>query len=225
LEKVLDAHPGVAACDESMVFGIIPQRVDVNAPFIPAQRLNVARELYVRNFAAVLGAPVTGKALLDKNPAQTVWLPAFLRAFPELRVLIVLRDPRDVIISLYFQDHRNTNYFTFEQLAQHYVSVMDVWLAVREWEELTWLETRYEDLVADLTKEGGRATGFMGLEWDENQTRFYERNRGKTVLSNNYRDVTQPVYKRAVGRWRAYEKELAPILPMLEPYCRKFGYV
>ena len=105
LERVLDAHPGVAACDESMAFGIIPQRIDVTAPSIPAQRLNVARELYVRNFATVLGAPVTGKALLDKNPAQTVWLPAFLRAFPELRVLIALRDPRDVIISLYFQDH------------------------------------------------------------------------------------------------------------------------
>ena len=56
---------------------------------------------------------------------------------------------------------------------------MDVWLAVREWEGLTWLETRYEDLVADLEKEGGRVTGFLGLEWHENQTRFYERNRGK----------------------------------------------
>ena len=39
-----------------------------------------------------------------------------------------------------------------------------------------------------------------------------------------YHDVTRPVYTRSVGRWRAYEKYLAPILPALEPYCRRFGY-
>ena len=101
---------------------------------------------------------------------------------------------------------------------------MEVWLAAREWKDLAWLETRYEDLVADMQKEGGRVTRFLGLEWHENQARYYERNREKTVMSNNYSDVTQPVYKRSVGRWRAYEKQLAPILPMLEPYCRRFGY-
>jgi tetratricopeptide (TPR) repeat protein len=224
LEKVLDAHPSVAACDESPVFKKIQPRIDIAAPNIPAQRLNVLRELYVKSLATVLGTSVQGKTLLDKNPSRTIWLPAFLRAFPELRVLIALRDPRDVMISLYFQDHPNTNYLTFEQLARHYVSVMDVWLAVREWAELNWMETRYEDVVADLEKEGGRVTKFLGLEWHENQARFYERNREKPILSTNYTDVTKPVYKRSVGRWRVYEKHLAPVLSVLEPYCKRFGY-
>ena len=39
-----------------------------------------------------------------------------------------------------------------------------------------------------------------------------------------YQDVTRPVYARSVGRWRAYEKHLAPILPALDPYCRMVGY-
>ena len=128
------------------------------------------------------------------------------------------------MISLYFQDHPNTNYLTFEQLAQHYVSVMEVWLAVREWEGLAWVETRYEDVVADLRKEGGRVTEFLGLQWHENQAQFFDRNREKPILSTNYTDVTKPVYKRSVGRWRAYEKQLASVLPVLEPYCKKFGY-
>jgi tetratricopeptide (TPR) repeat protein len=224
LERVLDAHPSVAACDEPPVFKRIQARIDVAAPSIPAQRLNVLRELYVKSMATILGTPVQGKILLDKNPSRTVWLPAFLRAFPDLRVLIALRDPRDVMISLYFQDHPNTNYLTFEQLAQHYVSVMDVWLAVRRWKGLNWLETRYEDVVADLHKEGGRVTKFLGLEWHENQSRYFERNREKPILSTNYTDVTKPVYKRSVGRWRVYEKQLTPVLPMLAPYLKEFGY-
>ena len=224
LERILDAHPAVAACDESLAFKKIQCQVNLAAPAIPAQRLNVLRQHYVKSLATVLGTAVEGKTLLDKNPSRTIWLPAFLRVFPELRVLIALRDPRDVMISLYFQDHPNTNYLTFEQLAQHYASVMDVWLAVREWEGLTWMETKYEDIVADLQKEGSRVTKFLGPEWHENQGRFYERNREKPILSTNYADVTKPVYKRAVGRWRPYEKQLAPALAILEPYCKKFGY-
>jgi tetratricopeptide (TPR) repeat protein len=224
LERILDAHPGVAACDESLVFKKIQPLVDITAASIPAPRLNAVRQLYVKSLTTVLGLPEQGRLLLDKNPSRTIWLAAFLRVFPELRVLIGLRDPRDIMISLYFQDHPNTNYLTFEELAKHYRGVMDVWLAVREWEGLAWLETRYEDVVADLHKEGGRVTKFLGLEWHENQERFHEKNREKPILSTNYTDVTKPVYKRSVGRWRVYEKQLASALPLLEPYCKRFGY-
>ena len=78
--------------------------------------------------------------------------------------------------------------------------------------------------MAGLEKEGRRATEFLGLEWHEAQARFYEKSRTKQHYSPTYQDVTRPVYSRSVGRWRAYEKHLAPILPALEPYCRKFGY-
>ena len=224
LERILDAHPVIAACDEAVAYQTLQPLTDITVPNIPAQRLNVLRQRYMKNLIRVLGVPGEGKFLLDKNPSRTVWLPAFLRAFPELRVLIALRDPRDVMVSLYFQNQANTNHLTFEQLAQYYCNIMDVWLAVREWEGLVWMETRYEDVVADLQKEGGRVTKFLGLEWHENQARFYERNREKPILSTNYSDVTKPVYTRSVGRWRVYEKHLAPILPLLEPYCKKFGY-
>ncbi len=43
-------------------------------------------------------------------------------------------------------------------------------------------------------------------------------------FSPTYQDVTQPINSRSVGRWQAYEKYLAPVLPSLEPFCRAFGY-
>jgi hypothetical protein len=224
LEKILDAHPTVAACDECMAISKVIAPVKAATPVVPAQHLNVWRQRYLKILTKSAGLPAPDKLLVDKNPPQTVWLPSFLRVFPELRVLIALRDPRDVILSLYFQNHTHSNYLSFELLAQHYCCVMEVWLAVREWEGMAWMETRYEDIVADMQKEGSRVTEFLGLQWHENQAKYYDRNREKPVMSTNYSDVTQPVYQRSVGRWRAYEKQLAPILPVLEPYCRKFGY-
>ena len=99
---------------------------------------------------------------------------------------------------------------------------MDIWLAVREWEGFEWMETRYEDIVLDLEKEGRRVTRFFDLDWHEKQKLFYENR--KQLYSPTYQDVTRPVYRRSVGRWGAYEKHLAPILPALESYCRKLGY-
>ncbi|HZV33274.1 MAG TPA: sulfotransferase [Verrucomicrobiae bacterium] len=225
LERILDAHPSVAAGDESMAFNTIGGLVDVMAAEIPADGLNFIRQRFLKNFWKTLGSPTEGKTLLDKNPAVTPYLPPYLRAFPELRVLIALRDPRDVLVSCYFETLTNYSHLSFENLALHYSCVMGVWLMVREWEGLAWLETRYEDIVADLEKEGGRVTKFLGLEWHENQSKFHEKNREKPIMSTtNYTNVTTPVYARSMGRWRVYEKYMEGILPVLEPFCREFGY-
>ena len=228
LEQVLDAHPGVAALDEPTAFLDILQPEFHKSKELSSARLNTLRRLYTEALLREAGPAATGKLLLDKNPSPTARLPLWLKVFPELRVLIALRDPRDVVLSCYFQNiplnAANVNFLSFERLATHYADLMDIWLAVREWEGFAWLEVRYEDTVADLEKEGRRVNEFLGLTWHEDQGRFYEKSRTKQLYSPTYQDVTRPVYSRSVARWRAYEKHLAPILPALEPYCRKFGY-
>jgi hypothetical protein len=36
--------------------------------------------------------------------------------------------------------------------------------------------------------------------------------------------VIEPLYSRSIGRWRRYEEELKPVLPMLAPWAERFGY-
>ena len=228
LEQVLDSHPEVAALDEPTAFLDVLQPEFHKSKELSSARLNALRRLYTQALLRELGPPGAGKLLLDKNPSPTARLPLWLRVFPELRVIIALRDPRDVILSCYFQNialnAANVNFLSFERLAKHYADLIDIWLAVREWEGFAWLEMRYEDIVAGLEKEGRRVTEFLRLTWHDNQARFYEKSREKQLYSPTYQDVTRPVYSRSVARWRAYEKYLAPILPALEPYCRAFGY-
>jgi Tfp pilus assembly protein PilF len=228
LEQVLDAHSGVAALDEPTAFLNVLQPEFHKSKELSSARLNTLRRLYTQALLREVGPAGTGKLLVDKNPSPTARLPLWLKVFPELRVLIALRDPRDVVLSCYFQNiplnATNVNFLSLERLAKHYADLMDIWLAVREWEGFAWLEVRYEDTVAGLEKEGRRVTEFLGLAWREEQGRFYEKSRTKQLYSPTYQDVTRPVYSRSVARWRAYEKHLAPILPALEPYCRKFGY-
>ena len=228
MEQILGAHPAILALDEPHLFQtvLIPEFQKVRP--LSSARLDIVRRLYRNAMEEECRCDASGKLLLEKNPSLTAALPTWLRVFPDLRVVIALRDPRDVVISCYFQNLplnvANANFLSLERTARHYAALMDVWLAVRQWEGVQWIETRYEDTVADLENEGRRVTEFLGLPWNDAQRRFYEKSRKQLVHCPTYHDVTRPVYTRSVARWRAYEKHLAPVLAILEPYCRAFGY-
>jgi hypothetical protein len=228
LEQILGAHPEVASLDESLSFDNVAARLYINSTQWPSARLNVIRRRYVQAFLAELGAYKEGQMILDKNPSPTVRLRIWLRVFPELKVIMALRDPRDVVISCYFQNIPinpvNANFLSLERTATHYSNLMDVWLAVRQWEGFSWIETKYEDTVANVEQEGRRVTEFLGLGWHEAQARFHDKSKQKRLFSPTYHDASQPIYKRSVARWSAYEKHLAPVMPLLAPYCKALGY-
>ncbi len=151
-----------------------------------------------------------------------------LRVFPELKVIIALRDPRDVVVSCFFLNimlnATNVNFLSLERTVKHYADLMDTWLRMRELGGFDWIETCYEDVVLNMEKEGRKATEFLGLPWHPNQARFHETARQKVLYAPTYHDVTQPVYARAVGRWELYAEALHPFQARLAPYGRAFGY-
>jgi hypothetical protein len=168
------------------------------------------------------------RLVLDKNPSNTAWLHVWLRLFPLSKIVIPLRDPRDLMVSLYYQNlplnWATVGFLSLEGTAKFYSDCMDVWLRMRELGGFEWIETRYEDVVINLESEGRRVTSFLGLPWHEAQASYYETARRKFVYSPTHNEVTQPIYSRAVGRWKNYAKALDSLQPGLAKYCRAFGY-
>lgn len=239
LEQILGAHPEIAAFDEPMAFPdeVAEKLAPMNAPSALTEKalnaLTAAQRAHFqqRYFKSLLRENFTGQArglLLDKNPSPTAWLHLWLRLFPELKVIIALRDPRDVVVSCYFQNLRlnatNANFLSLERTVTHYADLMDVWLRMRDLGGFDWIETRYEDIVANLEPEGRRVTEFLGLSWHPQQAAYHEINRNKFVFSPTYNEATRPVYKTAVGRWKNYADALGPVQERLGRYCRIFNY-
>jgi Flp pilus assembly protein TadD len=239
LEQILGAHPDLAAFDESEAFvqEIWDQLAPMNAAqaltlnglnaLAPARRADLKRRYFKSLLREVEGEP-RARVLLDKNPSPTAALHLWLRVFPESKVIIALRDPRDVVISCFFQNlmltPTNANFLSLERAAKHYGDLMDVWLRLRDLGGFDWIETRYEDVVGNVEAEGQRVTQFLGLAWHPNQANHREAGRRKFLFAPTYNDVAKPVHKRAVGRWQHYAQELAPIQERLAPYCRTFSY-
>jgi hypothetical protein len=116
------------------------------------------------------------------------------------------------------------NFLSIERTVKHYTDLMDVWLRLRDLGGFDWLETRYEDVVENVEEEGRRVTGFLGLGWDPQQANYFETSRRKFLYAPTYHDVTQPIYRKAVGRWQRYAEALEPVRQTLAPYCRAFDY-
>ncbi|MCX6923714.1 MAG: sulfotransferase [Verrucomicrobia bacterium] len=239
LEQILDAHPDVLAFDEPVSLNqevtshinLTPVEGEAQLTTLdalPASQRADMRRRYVKSLLREIQGEPAARILLDKNPSATMSLNVWLRVFPELKVIIALRDPRDVIISCFFLNimlnSTNVNFLSLERTAKHYADLMDVWLRMRELGGFDWIETRYEDVVADLEGQGKRVTEFLGLTWHPGQGRYHETARRKFLFAPTYHDVTQPVYRRAIGRWERYAEALEPIQSRLAPYCRAFGY-
>jgi hypothetical protein len=239
LEQVLDAHPDLVSSEERDFIGrellhcVVAGRGKISLlealNQLRTQEIDRERRRYFGAMEYLLDQPIAGRMHLDKNPAYNLTIPLVLRVFPETRLIIALRDPRDVVLSCYLRylplNAVSVRFLDIERTAERYALDMSAWLTFRDLIDVPWCEIRYEDTVADLAAQAGRALDTLGLNWDDQVLNYRDRLlRSKQVTSPTYEAVAQPIYTRAIGRWRNYQQLLEPALATLEPFVRGFGY-
>jgi tetratricopeptide (TPR) repeat protein len=235
LETQLERLTNVVSFDESGAFdggalssaGLVG-RIQVLRAMRPGGRAHVqaARHHYARSIASLHRRPIMGSPIIvDKNPTQLLQLPLWLRILPEVRFLVALRDPRDVVVSSYFFDlppnFISLQFLDWESTARHYAALMDLWRRQRDTLPADcWLESRYEDMVAGAQGETARIARFLGLTTEEKS----DPHPSAAVHSPNYATATATVHGRSVGRWPHYEEYLRSSAAVLAPFLREFGY-
>jgi hypothetical protein len=237
VERALAAHPEIVTTEErSPLTPAIRHLIGTGGsaasldgpPDIGAEpRVSEARALFWQHAETVAG-PLGGRLLVDKLPLNLVDLGYANLLFPEARVLVALRDPRDVCLSCFMQrfrlDDSMINFCSLEQTAETYAAVMGLWLAYRDSLSLAWREFRYEDLVEDFEAVVRGLLAFVGLDWHEAVAGYREQAARRPVATPSYRQVTREIYRESIGRWRAYGDVLAPVQPVLAPFVEAFGY-
>jgi tetratricopeptide (TPR) repeat protein len=240
LEQALDAHPDIVSAEETTIIendayatlrAAVPSETTMFAGLVGASvdTLRSARERYFQSMSACLGVPTDARLFIDKNPSFQALIITYIRFFPEVRLIIALRDPRDVVMSCFMLPHwplstGNVMFLNLENTVKAYTRAMGNWQTLKPMVKNPWLEIRYEDMVDDLESVLRQTLNFLGLDWDAKVLGFDAHARKKVLRSPTYSDVAQPVYKRARGRWRNYQKYLEPHLGTLEPLVKAFGY-
>ena len=75
--------------------------------------------------------------------------------------------------------------------------------------DLKIMDVSYEELTSDPEAVSRRLVEFCSLTWDERCLEFYKTSRA--VATSSYDQVSQPIYKESVERWRHYEQYLEPL--------------
>jgi len=238
MEQILDAHPAVTTTGEASLLTNVTQLVkSMNSQGLGYPEglaglddadLSTLRQAYWQAVEEWHGGQLSDRNLVDKLPLNLLHLGLVKRLFPDAKILLALRDPRDVVLSCFMQTFElNTAMVHFLDLgdaARLYCAVMELASVYRQRLDLDLMAYRYEDLVADPEATARKVLSHLGLAWDDGVMRYYERLPSRAVATPSYQDVTQPVYNRAVGRWRAYHDEMAEVLDILLPVTTALGY-
>jgi len=138
-------------------------------------------------------------------------------AMPNCKFIIVRRDPRDNLLSIYrnkFADNTHLYAYNLENLGTYYkqfLRIMDFW---RNKMPEGFIEINYEDLINDPETQAQKLVNYCNLDWENKCLEFYKSERQVKTLS--ILQVRQPIYKSSVKAWQRYEQDLQPLFKAIE---------
>lgn len=231
MDQIFDAHPNVQVFEEQPLLRTVRKSL-LDYPRSLARMGEAAREAARGIYWEELrkeGADLESMTVVNKMPLDIVHVGLVHRIFPEARIIFALRHPADCVLSCFMQDFvpngAMLNFLTIDGSARFYDRVMTLWQKYRALLPLNVHEIRYENLIANLRGEVEPALNFLGLPWHDavNDPAAHALARG-TIRTPSYSQVTQPIYSSSAERWRRYEMQMQPVLPILEPHVARFGY-
>jgi len=237
VEQVLGAHQRFTTNDERPVLRALADRFRQThgehnwiaaLDTLTDDELQSLRTEYRQAGAHQAHNPADDVRLIDKNPLNLVEMAFVRRVFPEARVIMLLRDPRDVCLSCFTQlfglNSAMVWFTSLNDTARHYAAVMDLWLHYQTVLGLNVLELRYEDFVNNLEDRAHDMFAFLGEDWDAGVLRYHEQSSRQYISTPSYEGVTTPPYTESIGRWRNFSRQLQPVLPVLQPFVNSLGY-
>ena len=236
LEQMLSAHPRIEGTREHNTFELaiapygVPEMQTVCQRFgtLAKEEIDKLRTRYFEHIRLLLEVNPTQKRVLEKRPMDMNNLLYHYRFFPESKYVLLLRDPRDVILSCYKQvfamGGAMANTLTLDLLVPFYIDSMARMYRSLDQMDVKIHTLKYEDLVADPEAHLRQIIEFVGEVWSDKILRYYESESSRQVTTPSAEGVVQPVYKSAKGSWKHYEKQLEPYMEQLQPYIEKLGY-
>ena len=222
VEQILCAHPQVLGAGETMrLIKVVGGTTGANGVRYPdwVEELNAADQLTIAR-AYLEGIPQGlphQTRFTDKRLENFEYIGLIASILPNATFVRVRRDPRDAGLSCYamrFAGGQSWAYSLKEigEFQRIFEEMMDHWKAVLPPGRI--LEVGYEDLVADQEGETRRILEHCGLPFDPACLDYHTAKRA--VRSASFAQVRRPIYDQSIGRWKAFEAHLGPMIAEMD---------
>jgi tetratricopeptide (TPR) repeat protein len=216
IEQILASHPAVSGAGELPIVEHLAGAFGAYPDSIAAQNRDSLNRLGTQYVELVRPLAKGRSRLVDKMPANFLYTGFIHLMLPHARIIHCRRDPIDTCLSCYSKLFSAEQAFTYDltELGRFY---RDYEALMERWRELLpgdrFMDVDYERIVDDPDGESRRLISFVGLEWNDACTRFYENRR--VVKTASLRQVRKPIYGTSKGRWKPYAAHLGPLLSAL----------
>lgn len=220
VEQIIAAHSLVEGAGEAGVAAGAALRLIASPEggFAPVSSLPTQAIAAIgQEYADKLGARFPdAKRITDKSILSYMHIGLLKLALPNARFIVVRRDPRDTLLSIYknkFAEGTHLYAYDLKDLALYYrsfVDMVDFWRArVPNWIH----EVDYESLVANPEAESRKLIAAAGLDWEDQCLDFHKSTRKVDTLS--VYQARQPISAGSVRSWQRYEKDLEVLMEAL----------
>jgi len=136
----------------------------------------------------------------EKTPGHFRYVPLIKAAFPDAKVISVIRDPRDVSLSLRKVPWSSNNVLHHAWHWRQYVRLSQRY---RTWYEDDYLEIKYEDLLSDPRTTLEELCDFLHLPFEPQMLSFYEKRALTFDLEREpwKRKASQPLDPTNMMKW------------------------
>ena len=223
VEQILASHPAVHGAGEthalrnSLREELPPDNSDHALPSrladLDAAGFRRVAARYSRYLAEIAPGALR---VTNKLPGNMALVGLIHLLYPQARIIHCLRDPLDTCLSCFCKLFTTGHPFSYDlkELGRFHRLYQGL---MAGWDRLlpagTMLQLSYEGLVTDLEGGARRLVEHCGLPWDKACLSFHTT--ARPVRTASLAQVRQPIYSSSVGRWRRYEKELAPLMEAL----------
>ena len=223
VERILASHSQVAAMGEMPTFPLLFRAHSGSAD---KRVLNAAtvRGTAGANWAEVAAAYRFETAFLgdgaghvtDKLPANALLAGAIRLAFPQARIVLLRRDPMDVLYSCYRVQFAGLYGWSYRlaDMAEHYANHLRLMHHWRDCLGEGLVEVSYEDLVRAPDRQIPRLLELCGLSFEE--ACLHPQDTAGAVRTASIVQVRRPISDASIGGWRRYAARLEPLRARLE---------
>ena len=231
LDTILMGHSGTHVLEEIPIIENLAQKVGDLSRLGSLGQTEVS-QLRAQYFSELqnVAPPPAGAMVIDKNPLSMIRMPLIHRLFPDAKIIFAMRHPCDVVLSCYMQNFKPTesmsSFLDLANASRTYDKIFAYWVKCQEILPLNVHMLRYEAMVEDVEAEVRPLFEFLGLEWQDSVLDHQKtaKERGY-IRTPSYAQVTEKIYSSASGRWQRYRKYMNEVLPIVEPWINRYGYL
>jgi tetratricopeptide (TPR) repeat protein len=216
-EQVLAGHPRVTAAGELELLPAFAR--DIGFPSgvgaLTGAQLSDVSGRYRARLAQLFPK---AEYVTDKRPDNFAYIGLIKRLFPDAKIVHTTRHPLDNMLSVYFLhlDHSMGYALDLMDAAHHYRQYRRLMAHWRSLYPSDILDFDYDAFVREPRPATERLLSFLELEWNDECLNFHRRS--NTVKTASVWQVREPLYQRSSGRWKNYERQLAPVREALAEF-------